>query len=59
MIGNYHVQFLIEKNKNFFTFFQLMQLGWKSFLPLVLGLVLLSTGLLVFFDALPNDLYFF
>ena len=32
---------------------QLMQLGWKVFLPLSLGLVLLYSGILIGFDWLP------
>lgn len=33
---------------------QLMNLGWKSFLPLSLGFLFLITGLLVSFNLLPN-----
>ena len=35
---------------------QLMRLGWKIFLPLSLGLVLLIAGILVTFDYLPPNL---
>lgn len=35
---------------------QLMQLGWKSFLPVSVGLVIIVAGLLLAFDGLPNDL---
>lgn len=35
---------------------QLMQLGWKSFLPVSVGLVIVVAGLLLVFDGLPNDL---
>src|SRR5690242_11712762 len=33
---------------------QLMRLGWKVFLPTSLGFVVLTAGVLVFFDLLPN-----
>lgn len=33
---------------------QLMQLGWKCFLPLSLGYLILSTGILISFNWLPN-----
>ena len=33
---------------------QLMQLGWKSFLPLSLGFVLLTSSILISFNWLPN-----
>ena len=33
---------------------QLMQLGWKSFLPLSLGYLIFTAGLLVSFNWLPN-----
>jgi NADH-quinone oxidoreductase subunit H len=33
---------------------QLMRLGWKVFLPVSLGFVVLTAGVLVFFDLLPN-----
>jgi NADH-quinone oxidoreductase subunit H len=33
---------------------QLMQLGWKCFLPLSLGYLLLVTGVLISFNYLPN-----
>lgn len=33
---------------------QLMQLGWKCFLPLTLGYLLLVTGILISFNYLPN-----
>ena len=33
---------------------QLMQLGWKSFLPLSLGYLVFTTGLLISFNWLPN-----
>jgi NADH-quinone oxidoreductase subunit H len=32
---------------------QLMRLGWKVFLPLSLGWVFFTSGILVVFDALP------
>jgi NADH-quinone oxidoreductase subunit H len=35
---------------------QLMQLGWKSFLPVSVGLVIVVAGLLLVLDGLPNDL---
>lgn len=35
---------------------QLMQLGWKSFLPVSVGLVVVVASLLMIFDGLPNDL---
>lgn len=33
---------------------QLMQIGWKCFLPLSLGYLILSTGILISFNWLPN-----
>ena len=33
---------------------QLMQLGWKCFLPLSLGYLIFSTGILISFNWLPN-----
>jgi NADH-quinone oxidoreductase subunit H len=33
---------------------QLMRLGWKVFLPLSLGWVILTAGVLVAFDKLPK-----
>jgi NADH-quinone oxidoreductase subunit H len=33
---------------------QLMQLGWKCFLPLTLGYLLFVTGILISFNYLPN-----
>jgi len=33
---------------------QLMQLGWKSFLPLALGYVILTSSILISFNWLPN-----
>ena len=33
---------------------QLMRLGWKVFLPVSLAFVVLTAGVLVFFDLLPN-----
>lgn len=33
---------------------QLMKLGWKCFLPLALALFILSVGILIGFDWLPN-----
>jgi NADH-quinone oxidoreductase subunit H len=42
-----------------YRFDQLMQLGWKSFLPISIGLVIFCAGSLVFFDGLPNDLIYF
>ena len=33
---------------------QLMHIGWKSFLPLSLGYLLLTTGILLGFNWLPN-----
>lgn len=41
-----------------FRYDQLMQLGWKSFLPISMGLVMICASLLLFFDGLPNDLVF-
>jgi NADH-quinone oxidoreductase subunit H len=38
-----------------FRYDQLMRLGWKIFLPLTLIWVLLTAGILVAFDALPNQ----
>jgi len=35
---------------------QLMDLGWKTFLPLSLGYLLLITGILVTFDGAPQIL---
>nr|YP_009350065.1 NADH dehydrogenase subunit 1 [Spongospora subterranea]AIK19938.1 NADH dehydrogenase subunit 1 [Spongospora subterranea] len=35
---------------------QLMQLGWKSFLPVSLGLVLVIASFLLMLDGLPNEL---
>jgi hypothetical protein len=32
---------------------QLMDIGWKIFLPLATGYLLLVVGVLIFFDALP------
>ncbi len=37
-----------------FRYDQLMRLGWKIFLPLTLFWVILTAGLLMSFDALPN-----
>jgi len=36
---------------------QLMQLGWKVFIPVTLGWLFLVAGVLVAFDSLPNILY--
>ena len=36
-----------------FRYDQLMRLGWKVFLPLVLGLILLETSILVSFNIIP------
>ena len=33
---------------------QLMQLGWKCFLPLSLGYLIFTTGILISFNLLPN-----
>ena len=33
---------------------QLMQLGWKCFLPLTIGYLFFTTGILVSFNWLPN-----
>lgn len=33
---------------------QLMQIGWKCFLPLALGYLIFSTGILISFNWLPN-----
>ena len=33
---------------------QLMHLGWKCFLPLTLGYFILTVGILVSFNLLPN-----
>jgi len=38
---------------------QLMQLGWKVFIPVTLGWLFLVAGVLVAFDSLPNILYIF
>lgn len=37
-----------------FRYDQLMRLGWKVFLPLSLGWLVLTAGFLVWFDRLPN-----
>jgi len=37
---------------------QLMRLGWKIFLPLSLGWVVFTAGILIAFDWLPRDLVF-
>lgn len=37
---------------------QLMRLGWKIFLPLSLGWVVFTAGILIAFDWLPTDLVF-
>jgi NADH-quinone oxidoreductase subunit H len=34
---------------------QLMRLGWKVFLPVSLGFVVLTAGVLVAFDLLPKN----
>lgn len=39
-----------------FRYDQLMQLGWKSFLPISVGLVVVVASLLIVFDGLPNDI---
>jgi NADH-quinone oxidoreductase subunit H len=36
---------------------QLMQLGWKVFIPVTLGWLFLVAGILVAFDSLPNIIY--
>jgi NADH:ubiquinone oxidoreductase subunit H len=36
-----------------------MQLCWKSFLPVSVGLVVVVAGLLLVFDGLPNDIISF
>lgn len=38
-----------------FRYDQLMRLGWKVFLPLTLIWVILTAGILITFDALPNQ----
>lgn len=35
---------------------QLMQLGWKSFLPISVGLVIVVAGCLLMFDGLPHNI---
>lgn len=35
---------------------QLMQLGWKSFLPISVGLVVVVASFLLIFDGLPSDI---
>lgn len=37
---------------------QLMQLGWKSFLPISMGLIIVASSLLFIFDGLPVDVLF-
>lgn len=39
-----------------FRYDQLMQLGWKSFLPVSLGFVIVVAGLLLSFDGVPNNI---
>jgi NADH-quinone oxidoreductase subunit H len=40
-----------------FRYDQLMQLGWKVFIPLTLGWLIFVAGILVGFDSLPNIIY--
>jgi NADH-quinone oxidoreductase subunit H len=37
---------------------QLMQIGWKIFIPVTLGWLILIAGLLIGFNSLPDFIYF-
>lgn len=40
-----------------FRYDQLMQIGWKVFIPLTLGWVIFISGILIAFDSLPNTVF--
>ena len=37
---------------------QLMQIGWKIFIPVTLGWLFLISGIVIAFDSLPGLFYF-